>query len=78
MASNLAISMPIGIILLIVGWYLIRHKEHWQYRQVIFGIVIGLIGLGGVLGPQVTAALGDGLGAGGAAVARMFNAAVKG
>jgi hypothetical protein len=78
MNSNMAISVPIGLIMLVIAWYLIRHKENWQYRQVIFGILIGLIGLGGAVGPQVSAAIGDGLTSATAAVARMFNAAVKG
>lgn len=78
MNTNMVVSVPIGVLLLVVGWYLIRHKEHWQYRQVIFGMIIGLIGLGGVIGPQVTSGVGEALSSGGAAIVRMFNAAVGG
>lgn len=75
---NLTIGIPIGLILGGLAWYLVAHKEHWQYRQIILGIIIGLVGLGGAVGATVDGAVSTALSTGSAAVVRMFNAAVGG
>lgn len=50
------ISIPIILMLVAAGWLLTRFKG-WQYRQMVFGVVIGLMCAGTALGAGFSGAV---------------------
>ncbi len=71
------ITIPIGLALAGIAFYLVKHREIWQWRQIILGVLIGLIGFGTV-GNKVDRAVTDGMSTFGDAAGRAFKAVVNG
>ena len=65
------ISIPIILVLAAVGWLLTRFKG-WQFRQMLFGVAIGLMCAGTAVGTGFSEAVQAGAESAGSAIATAY------